>query len=108
MALHSWCTGSPCDNTVEGYGSMSTILTNLRIRQARPAAAAAFVALTLEACGGHHNPPPAPTVTISVSPTTITVGQSATLTWSSTNAVSCAASGTGWTGNQQLMGTATE
>jgi uncharacterized protein (TIGR03118 family) len=87
---------------------MSTILTNLRIRQARPVAAAAFVALTLEACGGHHNPPPAPTVTIAVSPTTITVGQSATLTWSSTNAVSCAASGTGWTGNQQLMGTATE
>ncbi len=88
---------------------MSTILTNLRIRQARPVAAAAFVALTLEACGGHNNPPPAPTVTISVSPTTITVGQSATLTWSSTNAVSCAASGTGWpTGNEPLMGTATE
>ncbi|HEY6926815.1 MAG TPA: TIGR03118 family protein, partial [Steroidobacteraceae bacterium] len=87
---------------------MSTILTNLRLRQARPVAAAAFVALTLEACGGHNNPPPPPTVTISVSPTTITVGQSATLTWSSTNAVSCAAGGTGWTGNQQLMGTASE
>jgi uncharacterized protein (TIGR03118 family) len=91
---------------------MSTILTNLRIRQARPVAAAAFVALTLEACGGHNNPPPMPTVTLSVSPTTITVGQSATLTWSSTNAVSCAASGTGtgtgWTGNEQLMGTATD
>jgi uncharacterized protein (TIGR03118 family) len=88
---------------------MSTILTNLRTRQSRPAAAAAFVALTLEACGGgHNNPPPMPTVTISVSPTTITVGQSATLTWSSTNAVSCAASGTGWSGNQQLTGTATE
>jgi uncharacterized protein (TIGR03118 family) len=87
---------------------MSTILTNLRTRQARPVAAAAFVALTLEACGGHHNPPPAPTVTISVSPTTITVGQSATLTWSSTNAVSCAASGTGWSGNEPLTGTATE
>lgn len=86
---------------------MSTIPTNLRIRQARPVAAAAFVALTLEACGGHNNPPPMPTVTISVSPTTITVGQSATLTWSSTNAVSCTASG-GWTGTEQPMGTATE
>lgn len=88
---------------------MSTILTNLRIRQARPVAAAAFVALTLEACGGHNNPPPMPTVTISVSPTTITVGQSATLTWSSTNAVSCASSGTGWAaGTQPLTGTAME
>jgi len=92
---------------------MSTILTNLRIRQVRPATAAAFIALTLEACGGgHNNPPPMPTVTISVSPATITVGQSATLTWSSTNAVSCAGSGNGsgsaWTAPQQLMGTATE
>jgi uncharacterized protein (TIGR03118 family) len=45
-----------------------------------------------------------PTVNISVSPTTITVGQSATLAWSSTMAVSCSASGTGWSGNQQVMG----
>jgi uncharacterized protein (TIGR03118 family) len=89
---------------------MSTILTYFRIRKARSAAAAAFVALTVQACGGGggNNPPPMPTVTISVSPTTITVGQSATLTWSSTNAASCAASGNGWSGNQQLTGTATE
>src|SRR5579859_637862 len=91
---------------------MSTILTHLRIPQAKPAATAAFVALTLQACGGGgggNNPPPMPpTVTISVNPTTITVGQSATLTWSSTQAVSCAASGNGWSGNQPLMGTATE
>src|SRR5690242_12043002 len=32
---------------------------------------------------------PAPTVTLSVQPTTITAGQSATLTWSSTNASDC-------------------
>jgi uncharacterized protein (TIGR03118 family) len=89
---------------------MSTIPTHFRIREARWAAVAAFVALTLDACGGGggNNPPPPPTVTISVSPTTITVGQSATLTWSSTNAASCSASGNGWNGNQQLMGSATE
>jgi uncharacterized protein (TIGR03118 family) len=91
---------------------MATILTNLRIREATPAAVAAFVALTLQGCGGGgggNNPPPTPpTATISVSPATITVGQSATLTWSSTNAVSCSASGSGWTGNQQQTGTATE
>ena len=92
---------------------MSTILSNLRVSQAGPVAAVAFAALTLEACGGGggggNNPPaPPPTVTISVNPTTITVGQSATLTWSSTQAVSCAASGSGWSGNQQLSGSATE
>ncbi len=33
--------------------------------------------------------PPIPTVTVSASPTTIALGQSATLSWSSTNATSC-------------------
>ncbi len=37
--------------------------------------------------------PPAPTVTLSVSPASITIGDSATLTWSSTNASSCTFSG---------------
>jgi Beta-propeller repeat len=49
----------------------------------------------------------APTVTIAVVPTTISVGQSANLTWSSTNATSCTASG-GWTGTQATSGTASE
>jgi hypothetical protein len=42
-------------------------------------------------------PPVPPTVTLSVNPTTITVGQSATLTWSATNASSC--TGTNFTGS---------
>src|ERR1700722_5965009 len=58
--------------------------------------------------GGNSPPAPPPSVTISVSPTTITVGQSAVLTWSSTQAASCTASGSGWSGNQQLAGTVTE
>jgi uncharacterized protein (TIGR03118 family) len=92
---------------------MPTIPTHLRIPQARPVAATAFVALTLQACGGggggnNPPPPPPPTVTISINPTTITAGQSAMLTWSSTQAVSCTASGSGWSGNQQLSGSATE
>jgi Bacterial Ig-like domain (group 3)/Beta-propeller repeat len=48
--------------------------------------------------------PPPPTVTLAVSPTSITVGQSATLTWSSTNATSCTASGS-WSGTQATSGT---
>ncbi len=51
-------------------------------------------------------PPPAPTVTISVAPTSITSGQSATLTWSSTNATSCTASGA-WSGTEATSGSST-
>jgi len=47
--------------------------------------------------------PPAPTVSITVSPGSVTLGQSATLTWSSTNATSCAASGA-WSGAEAMSG----
>ena len=88
---------------------MSTILTSLRMRQAWPAAAAGIViALDLQACGGGgggYTAPatPAPTLTLSVSPTSITAGQSATLTWSSTQAASCTASGA-WSGSEAATG----
>jgi hypothetical protein len=47
---------------------------------------------------------PAPTVRVSVSPTSITVGQTASVTWSSANATACTGSGA-WTGNESLSGT---
>ncbi len=47
---------------------------------------------------------PAPTVTISASPTSVTVGSSSTLSWSSTNATSCTASGA-WSGSRGTSGT---
>jgi hypothetical protein len=47
---------------------------------------------------------PKPTATISVAPTSITEGSSATLTWSSTNASACTASGA-WSGAQHTSGT---
>ena len=46
---------------------------------------------------------PAPTVSLSVSPTSVTAGSSATLTWSSTNATLCTASGA-WSGTPGLSG----
>ena len=55
------------------------------------------VALTVQA-------PAMPTVSVSVAPTSITVGSSATITWSSTNATSCTASGS-WSGNEATSGT---
>lgn len=47
---------------------------------------------------------PPPTVTIAANPTTITLGASSTLTWSSTNATGCTASG-GWSGAKAVSGT---
>jgi hypothetical protein len=49
--------------------------------------------------------PPAPTVSLAPSPSTITAGSATTLTWSSTNATSCSATG-GWSGTQATSGTA--
>jgi hypothetical protein len=50
----------------------------------------------------------AATATLTASPTAITKGQSTTLSWSSTNATSCSASGgppgTAWTGTQSTSG----
>ena len=58
--------------------------------------------------GGESTPPvvpptPSPTVTLSADPTTVYIGNSTTLTWTSTNASSCAASGD-WTGSKSTSG----
>src|SRR3989344_5425397 len=45
----------------------------------------------------------APTVNLSANPTSINTGQSSTLTWSTTNATSCSASG-GWSGGKSTSG----
>jgi hypothetical protein len=47
---------------------------------------------------------PAPTVTLSASPTTVSGGGSSTLNWSSTNATSCTSSGGSWTGSKGTSG----
>ena len=54
-----------------------------------------FAAVLLAACGGggSSSQPPPLTVSINVSPSGITTGQSATLTWSSSNTSNCSASG---------------
>ena len=46
-----------------------------------------------------------PTVTLTASPSSVISGQSSTLTWSSTNATSCTASGAGgWSGTKETNG----
>lgn len=71
-----------------------------------------FCLLILQSCGGSSygggggsssNPTP---ITISVQPTTVVAGQSATVTWSVTAGSSCTASGA-WSGPEPLSGTQT-
>jgi hypothetical protein len=47
--------------------------------------------------------PPPPTVTLTANPTSVTSGNSSTLTWTSTGATSCAASGQ-WSGSRAVSG----
>ena len=54
-----------------------------------------------EYTGGTTNP--APTISLTASPTSITSGTASTLTWSSTNATSCTASGA-WSGTKSTSG----
>jgi beta-glucanase (GH16 family) len=52
-----------------------------------------------------YNTTPAPTVTLSVSPASITAGSSTSLTWTSTNAIACqAVSPTAWTSSTAIFG----
>jgi hypothetical protein len=63
-------------------------------------------------CGGGSSPPPkvppAPRVTLSATPSSFMVGQSITLTWSSTNATTCLASASpaesDWSGGEPVSG----
>lgn len=80
---------------------------------ARRAAAGGVMGILLSyilvACGGGYgggSNPPAASVTLSVSPTTITLGQSVTLTWSSNSGTSCTASGA-WSGSRPANGSET-
>jgi hypothetical protein len=56
-------------------------------------------------CAPTPPPPVEPTVTLTANPTTIAAGESATLTWTSTNATSCTAF-LGWSGSKPLNGSA--
>lgn len=82
---------------------------NIRgITQRIAATLATTCAVLLAACGGGYGggsmSPPPPTVTIAVAPTSIVLGQSATLTWTSNTGTACTASNA-WSGTQVASGT---
>lgn len=82
--------------------------------KAHLAAAACLFSVLLAACGGYGGggsynggAAPAPTVSFSVAPTSVVLGQSTTLAWSSSNSTDCTASGA-WSGNQAASGTSVQ
>ena len=88
---------------------MSMLSRALNVVGSRWIASACGLTLALTSCGGGGYggggtmPPPPPTVSISVAPTSIVLGQSATLTWSSNTGTTCTASGA-WSGAQMATG----
>jgi hypothetical protein len=94
--------------TLNGTGvavySTSTLAVGAHSITAAYGGDAANAASTSTAASVTVTAPPAPTVTISVAPTSIVLGKSATLTWSSTNATACTASN-GWAGTEGVSGT---
>src|SRR5262245_12135547 len=81
---------SPSTTTLSGIGRIT----------------AAALAAMFAACGsggGGGGSTPAPTVQLQAEPRDVNTGQTTTLTWSSTNADTCTASG-GWSGTKSVSG----
>jgi len=113
-AALSWSSTNATACTASGAWSGTQALSNSAGLSETPTATGTLTyTLTCTGAGGSANasttltvnaappPPAAPTVSIAINPTTITQGQSATLTWSSANATACTAGGA-WSGTQAL------
>jgi hypothetical protein len=103
--------GSSCTATTNSAGNASCALTpsqagigTLSAEYAGSGSLAASAASVGFNVAFAQTPPP--TVSIAVSPTSIAAGGPATLTWSSSNATACVASGA-WSGSEALSGTQT-
>jgi hypothetical protein len=60
--------------------------------------------MVVSGCGGGDSGAPKPSLTLTVSPASIVAGETALLSWTSTNAAACSASGD-WSGAQSASGT---
>jgi uncharacterized repeat protein (TIGR03803 family) len=110
----TWTSTNSTSCTASGAWSGSEALSGSLVVTPSAAGAQAYT-LTCTGAGGSASASaplavsaaPAPTLTLSVSPAAITVGQSVVVTWSSTNATSCTASGA-WSGTQATAGSVNE
>lgn len=96
MALGGWSGSRPTSgNTTIDNLTVNAIFT----LQCTGGGGSAQGSVTVTILGA----PPPPTLALSVNPPSVDAGGSSTLTWSSTNATSCVASG-GWSGARQTSG----
>ena len=112
-ATLSWTSTNATSCTASG--GWSGTRSSSGSRSVSPSATAIYT-LTCNGAGGSASdsvsvtvkapPPPVPVVNLSVSPSSIDQGQSATLSWSSTNATGCTASGA-WGGSRNISGIVT-
>lgn len=98
-ATGAW-SGSKATNGSQGTGALSATAVYTLACTGAGGSVTRSVTVTVNGVP----PPPAPTVSLSASPASIASGGSSTLSWSSTNATSCTASG-GWTGSKATSGT---
>lgn len=78
----------------------------MRVARLGPIVPLMFVVISCGGGGGGSSArAPMPTVTLTANPASVLSGQGSTLTWSSTNATSCTASGA-WSGSEAPSGTA--
>ena len=90
------------DRTSVARGIMDMVTQRLCDRQA---SLGGRISLIHPSKCGTTPPPAEPTVALSANPTTISVGESAVLSWTSTNATSCTAH-EGWSGTKSTSGSA--
>jgi len=108
----SWNVSNPTASSCTASGAWSGTLATSGT-QSVTAASAGSATYTLT-CSGVSNstsvtvtdPLPVPTVSLALAPASITTAQTATLTWSSTNASACTASGA-WSGSKATSGSLT-
>lgn len=111
----TWSSGNATSCTASGAWSGSKATSGAEDSAALQAGTSTFV-LACSGAGGSTQqsasvtvnapPPPAPAVSLSASAASVSSGGNATLTWSSTNATGCTASG-GWTGAKATSGSET-
>jgi hypothetical protein len=100
----SWAGYTAAANYAAGSHSLSVSFTNDITKAKGKKACSRDLMVDVASFFGTATPPPSPpTVSLSATPSSVSAGQSATLTWSSTNATACTASGA-WSGDKPTSG----
>jgi len=103
VASGGW-TGSRATSGTQSTGALTASTTYTLLCTGTGGSVTRSASVTVNGSPPPPPPPPAPTVTLTANPTSVSVNGVSTLTWTSTNATSCTASG-GWSGTKATSGT---